>query len=72
MTIAQAEQLWSTLYTLGADDGEPLEHWAVTRLIELGIAEMSSGGPQLTAYGERCFVVMESGDGDVSELEATA
>jgi hypothetical protein len=69
MTATQSEQLWSTLYTLGADDGEPLEHWAVTRLFELGIAQMGSNGRRLTAYVERCFVVMESGDGEVPELE---
>jgi len=40
MTVAQLEPFWSTLYTLGSDDGEPLEHWAVTRLFELGIAKM--------------------------------
>jgi hypothetical protein len=63
-----SEQLWAAVYTLGADDGEPLDHAAVTRLFELGIAEMGSDGPRLTAYGERCFVVMESGDGEVPEL----
>ena len=30
---------------------------------------MGSNGPRLTAYGEKCFVVMESGDGEVPELE---
>jgi hypothetical protein len=63
------EQLWSTLYTLGADDGQPLDPKAVERLMELGIAEVGPDAkPQLTAYGERCFAVMESGDGEVPEL----
>jgi hypothetical protein len=69
MPLTEPERLWSTLYTLGADDGEPLEHSAVTRLFELGIAEMGSDGPELTAYGKKCFVDMESSDGEVPELE---
>jgi hypothetical protein len=69
MTLDESGRLWGTLYTLGINDGAPLEHWAVTRLFELGIAEMGSDGPRLTAYGEKCFVVMESGDGEVPELE---
>ena len=71
MTPTESGQLWGTLYTIGTDDGEPLEHLAVTRLFELGIAEMGDNGPRLTAYGQKCFKVMESGDGEVPELEPT-
>ena len=69
MTIAESEKLWATLYTLGANDGEPLNPACIYRLIDLGIAEMGDDGPRLTAYGERCFVVMESGDGEVPGLQ---
>jgi hypothetical protein len=60
VTLTESEQPWRTLYTLGADDGAPLENWAVTRLFELGIAEKGDDGPQLTTYGEKCFVVIIS------------
>jgi hypothetical protein len=30
---------------------------------------MGSDGPRLTDYDEKCFVIMESGDGEVPELE---
>jgi hypothetical protein len=31
--------------------------------------EMGDNRPRRTPYGEKCFVVMESGDGDVPELD---
>jgi hypothetical protein len=38
--------------------------------MELDIVEVGPDAkPQLTAYGEKCFVVMESDDGEVPELE---
>jgi hypothetical protein len=64
-----AEQAWGALYTIGADDGEELLPEVVAKLDELNIAEDADDGqPHLTPYGEKCFVVMESGDGNVPEL----
>jgi hypothetical protein len=63
------EQLWGALYSIGSDDGSEALPEAVTRLYELGIVEMGDCKPRLTAYGEKCFVVMESGDGEVPELD---
>jgi hypothetical protein len=64
-----SEQAWGDLYTIGADDGEELRPEAVAKLVELKIAEYADDGqPRLTPYGEKCFVVMESGDGNVPEL----
>jgi hypothetical protein len=38
-------------------------------LIELRIVTLASdGSPKLTKYGEKCFVILESGEGEVSEL----
>ena len=43
------------------------------KLIEFKMLELSATGlPQLTPYGEKCFVVMESGDGVVPELNDMA
>jgi len=38
------------------------------KLIELSIAERGADGLQLTPYGEKAFVVLESGDGSVPEF----
>ena len=65
----ESEQLWGTIRTLGADDGEPLSPASIYRQIDLGIVEMGDDAPRLTAYGEKCFVILESGDGEVPELD---
>jgi hypothetical protein len=54
---------------LGADEEGAHPPVAVTRLAELGIIEWRDGKPQLTPYGERAYVVLESGDGEVPGLE---
>jgi hypothetical protein len=41
---------------------------AIDKLIELGIIDQHDEGPLLSPYGEKCFVVMESGDGSVPEF----
>jgi hypothetical protein len=45
-------------------------HGAVARVFEPGFAKMASDGLRLTACGEKCFVALASGDGDVPELKA--
>ena len=66
---ARSEQLWGALYDIGIGNANEAPPEAVTRLYELGIVEMGDSGPRLTPYGEKCFVVMESGDGEVPELD---
>ena len=45
----------------------------IAKLIEFKMVELSASGlPQLTPYGEKCYVVMESGDGVVPELNDLA
>jgi hypothetical protein len=63
------EQCWAVIGTLGADDGDELPPAAVVRLAELGTVEWRDGKPRLTPYGERAYVVLESGDGEVPGLE---
>jgi hypothetical protein len=63
------EQCWNVIAILGADEGDDLAPSAVTRLAEPGIVEWHDGRPHLTTYGERAYVVLESGDGEVPGLE---
>jgi hypothetical protein len=64
------EQLYDALYRIGADeDGPPLSSDIVAQLVAWKMVEMIDGTPQLTAYGETCFVVIESGDGIVTEIQ---
>jgi hypothetical protein len=66
--MSLADECWTALYAIGSDDGEPITSAALEKLVELGIIQSDDDGPRLTAYGEKCFVVMESGDGQVPEL----
>src|SRR5688572_13122217 len=64
--MVEPEQLWAALYDLGTETkGDPD---AVMRLIELGIATVGMDGPELTAHGQKCFRIMESGEGQIPEL----
>jgi len=70
-----SEQLWDAIYRLGtADDPTTdLSSAVVAKLVECEIVQLSaSGSPQLTPYGEKCYVVLESGDGVVPELNDMA
>ena len=55
--------------TLGSDDDSELHPAAVARLAKMGIIEWHDAKPRLTPYGERAYVVLESGDGEVLGLE---
>ena len=70
-----SEQLWDAIYRIGSEDGaaDKIPPGVIAKLIELKMVELSSTGlPQLTPYGEKCYVVMESGDGMVPELSDMA
>jgi hypothetical protein len=64
------DALWCALYELGNDLGDSDIGPAVAaELIKLNIAERRDDGSlALTAYGEKAIVVMESGDGSVTEF----
>jgi hypothetical protein len=67
-----SESLWDAVYRVGTEDGtsDKIEPAVVANLIKLKIVKLAANGlPQLTAYGEKCYVVMESGDGEVPELD---
>jgi hypothetical protein len=64
------EQCWGVIGALGSDDGSNLPVAAVERLTNLGLVEASTdGAPSLTVDGERAYIVLESGDGEVPGLE---
>ena len=70
-----SEQLWDAIYRIGSEDGtaDKILPGVIAKLIEFKIVELSPTGlPQLTPYGEKCYVVMESGDGVVPELNDMA
>jgi hypothetical protein len=64
------EQCWQVIGALGSDDGGELPPAALNRLAQMGLVESGSDGqPRLTVKGERAYVVLESGDGEVPGLE---
>jgi hypothetical protein len=68
----ESEELYGALWQIGAEfEGEPLPRREILdRLAELKIVEVQPDGrPTLTEYGERCYAVMESGEGDIPEFE---
>jgi hypothetical protein len=70
-----SEQLWDAIYRIGSEDGtaDKILPTAIAKLIEFKMAALSATGiPQLTAYGAKCFTVIESGDGIVHELKDMA
>jgi hypothetical protein len=64
------DALWCALYELGNELGDSdISPEVAAKLIELSIAERGADGAlQLTPCGEKAFVVMESGDGNVPEF----
>jgi hypothetical protein len=61
---ATSEQLWDAIDGIYNEDGnaDKIRPTVIAKLIEFKMAERSATGlPQLTADGEKCYVVMESG-----------
>ena len=67
-----SETLWDAVVRIATDDGSSaaIQPAVIAKLIELKIVKMATSGlPQLTPYGEKCYVVLESRDGEVPELD---
>jgi hypothetical protein len=59
--MTESELMRGTLYDIGTEAETILDPASVDRLIELGIARIDDDRHlQLTAYGEKCVVVLES------------
>jgi hypothetical protein len=72
---ATSEQLWDAIDRICNEDGtaDKILPAVIAKLIEFKMVELSASGlPQLTDYGEKCYVVLESGDGVVPELNDMA
>jgi len=72
---ATADQLWDAIYSLGTTDDPvtDLSPEVIAKLIALKMAELSDTGlPQLTEYGDKCFLILESGDGEMTEIDDLA
>lgn len=70
VVIDLADQtLCEAIYYLAYGDVAHVSPLAIVRLVELKIAEVGdNGSPNLTAYGEKCFQILESG-GDVPGVD---
>jgi hypothetical protein len=72
---ATSHQLWDAIYRLYNEDGtaDKIAPAVIAKLIEFKMVELSATGlTQLTHYGEKCYIVLESGDGVVPELNDMA
>ena len=72
---ATSEQLWDAIERLAHEDGtaDEILPAVIAKLIEFKMVELSDTGlPQLTAYGDKCFLILESGDGEMTEIDDLA
>ena len=72
---ATSEQLWDAIERLAHEDGtaDEILPAVIAKLIEFKMVELSASGlPQLTPYGEKCFVILESGDDSMTEIDDLA
>ena len=72
---ATSEQLWDAIYHLGVEDltADNIPPDVIAKLIDFKMVTLDTAGlPQLTPYGEKCFTVLESGEGVVPELNDMA
>jgi hypothetical protein len=64
------EQLFGALYEVGTEDGDEVPADTIDQLVAFKMVERGDDGtPLLTPYGYRCFVVIESGDGIITEFQ---
>ena len=71
MARIKTEDCWGALRSIGSEDGtaDKIAPAVVAKLIELKFVTVATNGlPELTANGQRAYMVMESGDGDIPEL----
>ena len=72
---ATSEQLWDAITRIYNEDGtaDRIAPAVIARLIEFKMVELNAAGlPQLTPYGDKCFLVLESGDDTTSEIDDLA
>ena len=69
---ATSEQLWDAIERIYNEDGtaDKIQPAVIAKLIEFKMLELSATGlPQLTEYGQKCYVILESGDETMTEID---
>ncbi len=72
MTKLTSEDLWGGIQSIGSEDGtaSKLSPTVIAKLIEFKFVKLTANGlPKLTATGSKAYTVMESGDGEIAELD---
>ena len=72
---ATSDQLWDAIYSIYNEDGtaDKILPDVIATLIEFKMVELSATGlPQLTAYGEKCYLISETGDESMTEIDDLA
>jgi hypothetical protein len=72
---ATAEQLWDAIDRIYNEDGtaDTIPPAVIAKLIEFKMVTIDKAGlPQLTEYGEKCFLILESGDDAWTEIDDMA
>ena len=69
---ATSEQFWDAIERIYNEDGtaDKIQPAVIAKLIEFKMLELSATGlPQLTEYGQKCYVILESGDETMTEID---
>ncbi len=74
--LPTSDQLWDAIVRIYNEDGtadKMILPAVIAKLIEFKMAELNSIGlPQLTEYGEKCYLTLESGDDSMTEIDDMA
>ena len=74
--LPTSDQLWDAINRIYNEDGtadKMILPAVIANLIEFKMAELNSTGiPQLTEYGEKCYLILESGDDSMTEIDELA
>jgi len=73
--LPTAEQLWNAIERIAHEDGaaDKILPAVIAKLIEFKMVELSTTDlPQLTPYGEKCYLILESGDDTWTEIDDLA
>ena len=70
-----SDQLWDAIERIYNEDGtaDRIFPSVVAKLIEFKMVTLDKAGlPQLTEYGHKCYVIFESGDDSMTEIDDLA
>ena len=70
-----SDQLWDAIDCIYNEDGtaDRIFPSVIAKLIEFKMVELgATGSQQLTGYGDKCFLILESGDDTWTEIDDLA